>query len=189
MKPLLAAVNGLLGGAPEELKPALGTVRNALVKEAVDFSEACQETTGVRPVQPATPSGQVTAGARVLSVQAGQDELEQKESRRGRLLWVVLVLAALGAGAFHGYRWLAKEQAIAALPSLPGAPERMTLLPSAPNSPKVLLPVKGPPDRAQVERFKAEQEKLGNEVIELEGGGLSVSRKPPPPPPQERVPP
>jgi hypothetical protein len=51
----------------------------------------------------------------------------------------------------------------------------------------VLVPVKGPPDRAQVERFKAEQQQLGNEVIELQGGGLSVGRKKEPPPPKENV--
>jgi hypothetical protein len=88
---------------------------------------------------------------------------------------VVLVLAVLAAAAFHGYRFVQKERAVAALPTLTGAPERMMLLPSAPGQPKVLIPVKGPPDRAQVERFKAEQQQLGNKVTELEGGGLSIA--------------
>ncbi len=176
---LLAAVNGLLGVASEALKPALEVVRNSLVKEAVDFSEAAHrpsEAAALPPrADPRPAPGRDGATARVLSVQAGQDEQAEVETRRGRRLWVVFALVVLAAGAFHGYRWMAKERLIAALPTLPGAPDRMMLLRGAPGSPKVLLPLQGPPDRTQVERFKAQQQQLGYTVTELEGGGLSVT--------------
>lgn len=174
----LSAVNALLPGASDELRPALEVVRNALVKEAVDFSEASQ--TGAVKLQPAAPR---SAGARLISIATAA--AEKPETRRGVI--VLLVLALLAAAGFHGYRWVQKERAVAGLPTLPGAPERMMLLPSAPGQPKVLVPVRGLPDRAQVERFKAEQQQLGFEVIELQGGGLSVARKKEPPRPQESV--
>jgi hypothetical protein len=166
MDAALTAVNGMLPGAPEPLRPALEAVRNALVKEAVDFSEACH--TGAIQLPPAQPR---SAGARLISIAAAA--AEKPETRRG--IVALLLLAVLAAAGIHGYRWVQKERAVAALPTLPGAPERMMLIPSAPGTAKVLLPVKGPPDRAQVERFKAEQQQLGNKVTELEGGGLSVA--------------
>jgi hypothetical protein len=53
----------------------------------------------------------------------------------------------------------------------------MVLLPGGPNTPKVLAPMGPRPDRAQVERFKAEQEKKGFTVVEGKGGELIVTPK------------
>jgi hypothetical protein len=54
----------------------------------------------------------------------------------------------------------------------------MMLLPSAPGTPKTLIPVKGPPDRTQVEKFRAQQSLVGNKVTEVQGGGLVVAPDP-----------
>ncbi|HET9552134.1 MAG TPA: hypothetical protein VFP50_04140, partial [Anaeromyxobacteraceae bacterium] len=126
------------------------------------------------------------AAVRVLSVQAGTDDVGEAEERRSRTVWILLAVALLGAGAFHGWRWWTREQAIAELRTLPGAPDGMMLLPSAPGTPKTLIPVKGPPDRTQVEKFKAQQSLVGNEVTELQGGGLVVAPRPEPRPEVER---
>jgi len=180
---LLGAVKDLLDQAPLEAQVSLETIRNALVKEAVDFSEASHEIgagdASLPPPRRITGRG---AAVRVLSVNAGVlAEDRPEERRRGWLIWVMLALAALGAGAFHGFSWWQKEQASAELKTLPGQPDGMMLVPGPPGSVRTLIPLQGPIDRSQLERFKTQQQLLGNVVTELPGGGLSVSREPPPP--------
>src|SRR5512139_1891788 len=47
------------------------------------------------------------------------------------------------AGAFHGWRWWQREQAIARQPTIPGAPDHMMLVPSKPGTAQVLVPLGG----------------------------------------------
>ncbi len=107
-------------------------------------------------------------------------EQDVREVRRGRTVAVLLVAAILAGGGFHAWRWYQHQQAIAALPTLRGAPEGMRLLPGSPGAGKVLVPGKAPPDRAQVERFKADQAALGFTVTEEKGGVLVVTPQQPP---------
>ena len=128
---VLDAVKGLLADAPPEVKVSLEAIRNALVKEAVDFSEACHEA-GVSDAGAVSARPAVTrpiAATRVVNVRAGVTEPEEAQRQRSRLLWVVFALAVLGAGAFHGYRWWRTEQVVAQMQTLPGQPDRMMLLP------------------------------------------------------------
>lgn len=174
---VLGAVKGLLADAPPEVKVSLEAIRNALVKEAVDFSEASHEA-GVSDAGAVSARPAVTrpiAATRVVNVRAGETEPEEAQRQRSRLLWVVLALAVLGAGAFHGYRWWKTEQVVAQMQTLPGQPSRMMLLPATPGATtRELVPMGGAPDRAEVERFKAQQRLLGNTVTETSLGGLVI---------------
>jgi hypothetical protein len=182
---LLGAVKGLLKDASPEVKSSLEAIRNALVKEAVDFSEACHEVAAFE--SPATPavvpgSGRAT-GSRLISVRTGESEPKATERKLGWLVWVVLALAVLGAGAFHGYRWWSLDRAMAELKTYPGQPDGMRLMPAPPGATtRELVPLRGPPDRAQVEKFKAQQRLLGYTITETSLGGLRIepeAAKPP----------
>ncbi|ABC80467.1 hypothetical protein [Anaeromyxobacter dehalogenans] len=169
----LAAVNGLAAGAPPEIVPGVEAVRNALVREAIDFSDLAQRVASAGAVAataaraPARP-----AQARVLAVSA------EPGPRRPWGLWVMLALALAAGGGYHGwYRWHVRHKVVARLGTLPGAPQGMVLLPGARAAPRILIPLGGATiDPAEVERFKAQQRAQGNEVREIDGGGLELRR-------------
>ncbi len=103
---LLAEVAPLLAGAPAELVPALQTIRNALVSEAIDFSEAAQRVaTRDRPA----PfrwwrSARKAGAARVIENYA---ERERAPERRRLWPWIGSALSlAAGVGAYHVHRLL-----------------------------------------------------------------------------------
>jgi hypothetical protein len=174
---LLGAVKGLLAAAPPQVQASLEAIRNALVKEAVDFSEACHEVgLADSPPTSARPGASRPGSAtRVVAVRSGASEPEAAERRRSRVVWVALAVAVLGAAAFHGYRWKQMEQAVAELKTYPGQPDGMRLLPAPPGSTtRELVPLKGRPDRAQVEKFKEQQRLLGKTVTETGVGGLLI---------------
>jgi hypothetical protein len=169
---LLSDVNVIAQSAPPELQPGLEEVRNALVKEAINFSEAAQRagTAEVAPAAPAAPRARAATHARVLSVST-----EEKPARQSWALIVMVAVVLLAVLAYHGNEWL-NRKAPPALPSLPGAPAGMTASPPAKNGTRLLLPAGGggPPSAAEVERFKQQEQARGNEVRELQGGGLLV---------------
>jgi hypothetical protein len=182
---VLTQVKALVDGATSEQRPQLEAIRNALVREAVDFSEACHEIgTAELPLGPGRPgevASRAAASARFLSDRIGEDEVEVAERKRGRLVWALLVLALLGAGAFHGYRLWKTEQVVAQMKTLPGQPERLMLLPAPPGATtRELVPMGGVPDRAEVERFQAQQRLMGNTVTETSLGGLVIKLAAPP---------
>ncbi len=78
---LLGAVKALLVDASPAVREPLEAIRNALVREAVDFSEACQEIgTAELPLAPARAGGRAASGAassvRFLSDKSGVDDGE-----------------------------------------------------------------------------------------------------------------
>ncbi|ACG71965.1 conserved hypothetical protein [Anaeromyxobacter sp. K] len=169
----LAGVNGLVAGAPPDLLPGVEAVRNALVREAIDFSDLAQRIASAGAVAataaraPARP-----VQARVLAVSA------EPRPRRSWGLWALLVLALAAAGGYHGwYRWHVRQKVVSRLGTLPGAPQGMVLLPGARNGAQILIPLGGVTvDPAEAERFKAAQRAHGNEVRDIGGGGLEVRR-------------
>jgi hypothetical protein len=181
---LLGTVKGLLAAAPPQVQASLEAIRNALVKEAVDFSEASHElgladsaTIAARPA--ASRLGAVT---RVVTVRSGTSEPEAAERRRSQVAWLVFAVAVLGAAAFHGYRWWKTEQLVAQMQTLPGQPDRMMLVPAPRGTAtRELVPMGGPPDRAQVQRFKEQQRLLGKSVTETATGGLLIKPNAPGP--------
>jgi len=171
---LLSTVAAAAKEAPQRLMPSLEAVRNALVKEAIDFSEAAQRVApaGAQPLAEKAVKSARAAQARVLSVTSEQ---EPPETRRHVGAWVVLGIAlALGAG-FHGFRLVEKKRAIADAPTMSGQPAGMLLLPTVPGAPRSIVRLPGAHvERAEIERFKSEQRAKGFEVAELPSGELVV---------------
>ena len=104
---LLSDVNVLAQAAPPELQPALEQVRNSLVKEAIDFSEAAHR---VQPAELAPGRGPPAARARTSQARVGSIEskagraVANARSKRNRAAYLVLALSGLAAAAFYGYR-------------------------------------------------------------------------------------
>ena len=178
---LLSEVAPILSAAPEELKPALEAIRNALVSEAIDFSEAAQRVAGSGAAAPAKVAPR-PAQARLLSV----DVLERDEPGRGRQVWMAVLLAAsvLLAAVYHGLHWYHRYQARRPVPGLPaGMVEH-----GAPGGPRMVMPQSTDRvvDPAEVAKFKAAEEAKGNIVIDTGGGPLFITPAPPhgPPKPQ-----
>lgn len=167
----LAAVNGLAAGAPPDLLAGVEAVRNALVREAIDFSDLAQRIASAGAVAataaraPARP-----VRARVIAVSA------EPRPRRRWGLWVMFAAALAAAGGYHGwYRWQVRQKVVARLGTLPGAPQGMVLIPGSKRGPAVLYPMGGAkPERGQVDRFIAQERAKGNDVVELPGGGLEI---------------
>ncbi|BDG04349.1 hypothetical protein [Anaeromyxobacter oryzae] len=175
---LLSAVAALAGTAPEALHPSLEAVRNALVKEAIDFSEAAQRIAPAAPVAQEAPRPSARAAqTRVLSVSATRDTQPRRYG-----VWIMLVLALVAAGGYHGYRYASHQRAVARLKTIPGAPDGMVLTVGGPGTTtQLLMPLRGiVPDRGQVERFKAAKEAEGYQVRELAGGSLELRPRPAP---------
>ena len=178
---LLSQVNALSQGAAPDVLPSVEALRNALVKEAIDFSEAAQQIAPVEPVLGEALPAAVTRRApqaRLLNVSAEPDRADA----RGRTLWVVLVLAALGAGGFHGWRWWERSHRVPPPPLIPaGAPGRAIGAASQGN--KFLASKDGKPfTDAEIETFRQSEELAGRKVLVLSPTTLvSVSAQTPPP--------
>jgi hypothetical protein len=165
---VLDAVKGLLADAPPETRGSLEAIRNALVKEAVDFSEACHELGSGRA--PPTlvlgrESGRIT-GSRLLSVHAGAEVEDRPETRRRRVVSLVLLAIALALGvAYHGWNYL---NAPASLPpaTYEGAPAGTMALQNGPQYFLVALPGENV-NPAELERYRQHEAKRGNRVREI----------------------
>lgn len=163
---LLAEVAPLLQGAPEELVPALEAVRNSLVSEAIDFSEAAQRVAAVEPAHLPTLPAPATRGVRVLSV--GAEDVEVPAGRGKRIaLVVVTVLVGLAVGTYHLRRLMPRPAQ--PLKSPAGLPVGVTGY--AKDGIQILNSIPGRSvDAAEMERFKAVQEAKGNTVQEVGTG-------------------
>jgi hypothetical protein len=168
---VLHQVKALLDGATPETRAELEAIRNALVKEAVDFSEACHEIgTAELPLAPAPAriTGRAAA-ARVLSSRVGLDTEDRPEERRRRTAPVVtlLVILLLG-GAYHAWNLYT------APPKLPpatyeGAPAGTMAVQSGKAYFLVALPGQAV-SSAEIERYAQQEAKRGNRVREVGPG-------------------
>ncbi|HTN53352.1 MAG TPA: hypothetical protein VML50_13180 [Anaeromyxobacter sp.] len=168
---LLAEVNVLFGGAPPELQPGLEAVRNALVKEAIDFSEAAQRVG--TPAAPVAAPVRREAQARVVSIDAIP---EAEPDRRGRRLAVVTAIAVALALGFHGYGWWQRTH-VSRTPVVPGLPPGLVGSPPAPGQ-AAAYTISSDADRVEIEKFKQQQISLGKQVKEV-GGALVILPAPP----------
>jgi hypothetical protein len=172
---LLGAVKGLLDEAPLGAQVSLEAIRNALVKEAVDFSEACHAMGGVEAPAAAAPQ-RITgraAAARVLSVNAGVDAEDRPQERRRRLGPLVTLVVVLATGAaFHAWNLFT------APPRQPpatfeGAPAGTMAIQSGKSYFLVALPgqkVNG----ADLEAYRQREARRGNQVREVGPGTWSI---------------
>jgi hypothetical protein len=164
---LLTQVSEVAESAPEDLQASLETVRNALVREAIDFSEAAQRASpAAAPAEAAAPRPAAKARkTRLLSV----DEAAARPGRRGLAMWIALGAAVALALGYHGWRRHERSQVRAALSA--GLPAGMTQIPGPPGGPRVLVRASSreAPDPAELARFKAVEEANGNRVREVDG--------------------
>jgi hypothetical protein len=172
---LLARVGALAVGAEAELKPSLESIRNALVREAIDFSETAQRigalSAAPEAAKPMVP--QRAAQARVLSV-GKESEADRADRRRNTVLVAVLGLLLIGAVAFHGVRYWEKSQLVPPPPPF-DAPAGFQVRPTAgTRGPVTLHPTGVPIDRAALQRFREAQEAQGKQVVEMENGVVLV---------------
>jgi hypothetical protein len=184
---VLSQVSDVASGAPEDLQPSLEAVRNALVGEAIDFSEAAQRASpaGAPAVAPAPAPAGRPSKTRIVSV----DAEPEKTSRRRVAAWIAIaVVIAAGAG-YHGWRWHKRGTARATLAA--GLPAGLTQIPGPPGGPRVLVRSSTTelPDPAEIARFKAAEEAKGNAVRESDGMIFiepAQEAAPAPPPPSPR---
>jgi hypothetical protein len=179
---LLAKVNGLAQAAPAELHPAVEQVRNSLVKEAIDFSEAAHG--GAAPAEtaaaPAPPHAPRPGKARLVSVaSAAEVELEVAEQKRRRTLVVAAALCAVAAAGYHGWRyWGARQHAGDDRPRRSGVPLDAEVV-EAPSD-RVPVVVRSKDGRAfgldELRRMREEEGLKGNAVRELAPGAVAISK-------------
>ena len=179
---LLSQVNALAQGAPPDVLPSVEALRNALVKEAIDFSEAAQQTAPVDTVgAEALPGAAVTRRvpqARLLSVTAAPDRADA----RTRSLVVLLAVAAIGAGGFHGWKYWEQSHRIPPPLLVPsGAPGGA--IGAATQGSKFIGSKDGRPfTDAEIETFRQSEELAGRKVLVLSPTTLvSVSASTPQP--------
>ena len=110
---VLAALKEQSDDAGPEALRALETVRHALVKEAIDLTEALQQVAPAEMVEEITTSRKARRGRG----RAGDADGPERQPGRGRdrasVPWglvVVLVVAVVAAAAYHGYRYVNRAE-------------------------------------------------------------------------------
>lgn len=174
---LLAQVKALLAGAPAEARLPLEAVRNALVREAIRFSEAAAggaiadaPAATPPPAAPAPRREPARAGAAPRPVVAAPGE-----RRRPAVLLAILALSAAGAGGYHAWRLLARRPAPP--PSYPGAPAGTFRVDRGANRLLMTLPGQRV-DPAELERFGRLEAARGNVVRPVSPGTWIIERAP-----------
>lgn len=164
---LLSAVATLASSIPPELQSSVEAVRNGLVAEAIDFSEAVQKI-GTRapaaearaaPARKAAPAAGVAA-TRVLDVRTD----EEGSGGRSTIQWIVLAIALLLGGGYHLYGYLNPPH-VPPPPTMPGAPEGLAYVDKGDVKMLVKLPGRKV-DLKQLDEFRQRQSARGIEVRE-----------------------
>jgi hypothetical protein len=174
---LLAEVAPLLAAAPPQLAPALESVRNALVREAIDFSEAGQRVATSAPAAPSPPPAAAArpSSAKVLSIASEQAmSVETADRRKTWTAVVVLALVCLAAIGYHGWRQYTRRE-IRPPATLPGAPSN-TIASGGTGNVQLVISKTGKFDPAELDRFRSQEEIRGNQVEQISPGVLKVTR-------------
>lgn len=176
---VLHQVKALLDGAAPELRAPLEAIRNALVKEAVDFSEACHEIgTAELPLVPAPAriTGRAAA-ARVLSSRIGLDTGDHPDERRRRVVPLVILAAVLASGAAYHASTVYLAPPRQAPASFEGAPAGTMAVQNGNAYFLVALPGKSV-SGAELESFKQREARRGNQVREVGPGTWIIEPAP-----------
>jgi len=158
---------------PDSLR-ALEGVRHALVKEAIDLTEALQQVAPAEVVEEITTSRKARRSDAVAVTRMVRTtrEIERPRSQVPWGLVVVLVLAVIGAAAYHGYRYVNRSNATVA--PIAGAPSG-TVGTVTPQGKTVVTPAGTRLDEKEVENFKNLEHAKGNEVREIAPGTFVVT--------------
>ncbi|MGA8892630.1 MAG: hypothetical protein WB493_13750, partial [Anaeromyxobacteraceae bacterium] len=165
--------------APETLR-ALEAVRHALVKEAIDLTEALSQVAPAQVVEEITTSRKArrTDAApvtRMVYTTKGPD----REARHVPWGLVVVLVIAVAAGAgYHGYRYVNRPKPVASPVS--GAPSG-TVGTVTPQGKVVVAPAGAKLDPKELENFKNLERAKGNVVRELVPGTFVVHPENPQP--------
>jgi hypothetical protein len=147
-----------------EHHPGIGVLRTALVKEAIDLTDAVHR---ISPAQAPAIQAPAAPATRLLSNRAVL-EAPAEERRLGRGWLALLVLVALAAAGFHGYNYLTRRPP-APPPSIGGSPSGSVGVRQG--SVSIVVPEAGKaPDPRQLESFKGLEEAKGNAVREVAPG-------------------
>lgn len=170
---LLAEVKGLLATAPDPARPGLEAVRNALVREAIAFSESAagRAPGDAAPAAPAPAPRRAASAPRMLPAEA------QAPRRRPVALLVLLALAAAGALGFHAWDLHARP-APTPPATFPGAPAGTFGVDRG--SSRLLMTLPGARvDPAELDRFSRLEAAKGNAVRAISPGAWLIERAPP----------
>ena len=170
---VLADLKTLSDDASPEALRAIETVRHALVKEAIDLTEALQQLAPAGMVEEITKSRKMRKSAapvtRMVYTTKGPDR-GPRQVPWG--LVVLLVVAVAAAAAYHGYRFV--NRATQSAPLISGAPSG-TVGTMTPRGKVVVAPAGVKLDPKELETFKNLEKAKGNEVREVLPGTFVVS--------------
>ncbi len=189
LKAILASIDGVLsdlkgmseGASPGALR-VLENVRHAVVKEAIDLTEAVQRVVPAEVVAEITASHALKRGAatRMIYSTSGVGEGE-RPTPWGMIVFFVLSVAV--AAGYHGYRYVNRPRQMPS--SVTGAPSGSAGTTTIQGK-LVFAPAGKQLDPREVENFKNAEIAKGNEVREvLPGtfvvipGGAKASGSPP----------
>jgi hypothetical protein len=165
---VLSDVSTVAQGAPPELQPGLEQVRNALVKEAIDFSEAAHRiapSESIPAAAPAPRSGKAAQTRIVAIATKAEQEVEQAEARHHRRLFVVLGVAFAIAAGFHGWRYLKASSRVDDRPRRSSAPADAVVFDGARGAPVMVRSKGGRAFTAEeLTKLAADEELKGNTV-------------------------
>jgi hypothetical protein len=173
---LLSDVNTLAQSAPPELQPGLEQVRNGLVKEAIDFSEAAHRAApsdAIPAAAPEAPRGRAAQTRIVAMDTKAEQDLERAEARRSSRVFVAMAISIALAGAFHGWRFWGRRARLDAAPTFPGAPANSVVL-EVPGGPVTIRSRDGRPFSEAEKQALREREALKGNRVEESGLGLLV---------------
>jgi hypothetical protein len=157
---------------PEALR-AIETVRHALVKEAIDLTEALQQVAPPEMVEEITTSRKARR-AGVAPVTRMVRDTSHADAGPSRVPWglvVVLVVALVAAAAYHGYRYVNRARPAAS--SITGAPSGAAGT-VTPQGKVIVMPAGARADPKELESFKNLEKAKGNTVRELVPGTFVV---------------
>ena len=168
---LLPEVKALVQGAPRDARLGLEAVRNALVREAIAFSEAAGGGAPA-PAPAATPAPRRAAATRVLA--------PAETTRRRAPIGLLVLLTAVAAGAlgYHGWR-LHLRPAPVPPASFPGAPEGTLGVDRGASRLLTTLPGRRV-DPAELERFRRLEASRGNVLRAVSAGTWVIEPAPAP---------
>ena len=172
---VLADLKRLEAEAPPAARGAIGEIRRALVKEAIDFTEAVHRVSPSETPAAAPPVARSTPVARILSNRsAALAKAAAAQAPRQAGKWIALAVVLLLGGAYHGWRYAARPRPLA-LPDMPGAPPGMIAAPEAPGGARLLVSESGAsPDPEKLVQFRLQEEMKGRVVREAGPGVVIV---------------
>jgi hypothetical protein len=173
---LLASVSALASGAASPQQASVDAMRGALIKEAIDLSEAAQALapSAASAVPAPAPARAPRPGAtRLLSVSTS-DPAAEPASRSARWLLVVLGIAVAAAASWHVARYRTRHVESVPLPTIAGAPSGAVAVPAG----KGGFLVRSATPRfapAELDALREAQGAQGNTIEEV-GPGLVMVR-------------